>query len=104
MAGSVSSRSGRRQIGRGWVAATYLALVAFTLWTVVPFVWMVLASLKTNKEIYQDFTLLPKQPYFGHYTQLLFGYGSSGAGKASAYFGVWMANSAYVAVVTTLLS
>src|SRR5262245_26930351 len=102
--GSVTSRTARRQIGRGWVIATYVALAVFTLWTVVPFVWMILASLKTNKEIYQDFTLLPKTLYFGHYTTLLFGYGSTGAGKASAYFGVWMKNSAYVAVVTTTLS
>src|SRR4051794_5524733 len=103
--GSTASRSARRQIGRGWVIATYVALIIFALWTVIPFLWMILASIKTNKEIYNtDFTLLPKEVYFGHYQQLLFGYGSSGAGKASAYFGVWMKNSAYVAVVTTTLS
>src|SRR5436305_1694100 len=103
--GSASSRSGRRQIGRGWVIATYVALVLFTLWTVIPFVWMILASVKTNKEIYDvSFSLVPKQIYFGHYEQLIFGNGSTGAGKASAYFGVWMRNSAYVAIVTTTAS
>src|SRR5437867_874134 len=102
--GSTSSRSARRSIGRGWVIATYVALAIFAIWTVVPFLWMFLASLKTNKEIYQDFTLVPKSLYFGHYTTLLFGYGSTGAGKASAYFGIWMKNSAYVAIVTTTVS
>src|SRR6266511_2027452 len=78
-----SARAGRRAIGRGWVIATYAALAFFLLWTVVPFIWMMLASIKTNKEIYQDFTILPKSVYFGHYVALL-----------SGKFGIWMRNSA----------
>jgi multiple sugar transport system permease protein len=88
-----SSRSGRRALGRGWIVATYLALLFFVLWTVVPFVWMFLASVKTNKEIYQDFTILPKQLFFGHYVDL-----------ATGKFGLWMRNSALVSVVVTSLS
>jgi multiple sugar transport system permease protein len=102
--GSVSLRSGRRQIGRGWVIATYVALLVFTIWTVVPFLWMLLASLKTNKEIYQDFTLLPKTWYLGNYAQILLGQAGIGGGKASANFNRWLGNSAYVSVVTTALS
>lgn len=83
----------QRGIGRGWMVATYVGLVLFALWTVVPFVWMILASIKTNKEIYQEFTLVPRQVYWGHYASLL-------GGK----FGIWMRNSALVALVTTALS
>ena len=46
-----SSKSGRRAIGRGWVIATYVSIIFFVLWTVVTFMWMMLASIKTNKEI-----------------------------------------------------
>jgi multiple sugar transport system permease protein len=88
-----ASKAGRRAIGRGWVIATYVALIFFLLWTVVPFIWMMLASVKTNKEIYQDFTLVPKSLYFGHYVSL-----------ATGNFGVWMGNSALVSSVATFLS
>jgi multiple sugar transport system permease protein len=90
---SKASTAGRRAIGRGWVIATYAALAFFLLWTVVPFIWMMLASVKTNKEIYQDFTLVPKSLYFGHYVAL-----------ATGNFGVWMGNSALVSSVATFLS
>jgi multiple sugar transport system permease protein len=90
---SGSTRSGRQTLGRGWVIATFALLIFFLLWTVVPFVWMILASIKTNKEIYQDFTFWPKQVYFGHYQALI-------AGK----FGGWMINSTYVSVASTGLA
>lgn len=88
-----STRAGRQSIGRGWRIASYVALVIFLFWTIVPFVWMVLASVKTNKEIYNDFTLVPKTLYFGHYVTLL-------GGK----FGVWMRNSAEVSIAATAVS
>jgi len=88
-----STRAGRRGIGRGWLIATYAALVIFLVWTVVPFLWMILASLKTNKEIYGDFTILPQTVYFGHYVTLL-------GGK----FGIWMRNSAEISIAATALS
>lgn len=97
----VQSKGGRRSIGRGWVIATYVGLVFFLLWTLIPFVWMLLASLKTNKEIYQDFTLFPQKLYFGHYTGL---FASDGGSKASGNFSQWLLNSAIVAVVVTVLS
>lgn len=88
-----STRSGRQSLGRGWVIATYVAIAFFIVWTVVPFMWMILASIKTNKEIYQDFTIFPKQVYFGHYSALM-------AGK----FSIWMRNSTLIASTATLLS
>jgi multiple sugar transport system permease protein len=83
----------RRSIGRGWIIATYVGLIFFVLWTVVPFIWMMLASVKTNKEIYEDFTILPKSLYFGHYAALM-------GGK----FAVWLRNTAYISTVVTVLS
>jgi len=88
-----STHAGRRTIGRGWAIATYAALVFFVIWTVVPFIWMALASIKTNKEIYNDFTILPKSIYFGHYVSLMTG-----------NFGMWLRNSAEVSIAATTLS
>src|SRR5215472_2980087 len=88
-----STRAGRQSIGRGWRIASYMALVFFLLWTIIPFVWMVLASIKTNKEIYDDFTIVPKSIYFGHYVSLL-------TGK----FVIWMRNSAEVSIAATAVS
>jgi multiple sugar transport system permease protein len=80
--------------------ATYVGLVFFLLWTLVPFLWMLLASLKTNKEIYDNFTLVPKHLYFGHYAALLKGGGGS---KASGSFRQWL-NSTIISVSVTVLS
>lgn len=83
----------RHPLGRGWVLATFVALGFFVLWSIIPFLWMIMASLKENKEIYRDFTILPKHVYWGHYLSLV-----------SGKFGVWTRNSALVAVVVTTLS
>jgi multiple sugar transport system permease protein len=96
-----NTKGGHRSIGRGWVIATYVGLIFFLLWTLIPFIWMFLASLKTNKEIYQEFTLLPEKLYFGHYISL---FSASGGSKASGNFSRWLLNSALVSTVVTLLS
>src|SRR5881397_3837396 len=89
-----STRGGRRTIGTGWLIATYVLLVFFTLWTVIPFLWMFLASIKTNKEIYNpEFTIFPKQVFLGHYADLLNG-----------PFFIWFRNSTIVSLTSTLLS
>jgi multiple sugar transport system permease protein len=88
-----SSTAGRNSLGKGWIIATYVSIGFFVVWTVIPFMWMILASIKTNKEIYQDFTIFPKEVYFGHYTALM-------GGK----FGIWMRNSTLISSAATLLS
>jgi len=100
-AARTAEKAGRRSIGRGWMIATYIGLAFFLFWTLVPFLWMLLASLKTNKEIYDNFTLVPKHLFFGHYGDLLRGGGGS---KASGSFRQWLLNSAMVSVVVTALS
>lgn len=98
-----STRAGRRSISTGWRVLTFVALIVFLLWTVVPFFWMFLASVKTNKEIYQEFTLLPRVWTFEHYVSLFSATGT-GRSRASANFSRWLLNSGMVAVVVTLLS
>jgi multiple sugar transport system permease protein len=88
-----SRRGGRRKLSPVWVFATYGLLIFFTLWTLIPFFWMFMASVKTNKEIYQDFTFLPRQWFWGHYYDLLTG-----------HYGRWMQNSTIVSVGATALS
>ncbi len=91
--------TGERTIGRGWIIATYVALVLFLIWTIAPFIWMILASIKTNKEIYNDFTFWPRQVYWGNYQGLF-----SGKGRISGNFSKWLVNSAEVALVVTSIS
>ncbi len=86
-------RGGLRALDTRWVVATYGMLIFFTLWTTIPFFWMFMASVKTNKEIYQDFTFLPRQWYWGHYYDLLTG-----------SYAAWMRNSTVVSVGATVLS
>ncbi len=99
----VSKGGGRRSIGRGWVIATYVGLIFFLLWTLVPFFWMFMASVKENREIYQEFTIFPRTWTFEHYRNL-FDAGTSGRSKASANFSRWVLNSAIISVVVTGLS
>ena len=90
-----STKGGRRTIGLGWVVATYVLLLVFVLWTVIPFLWMFLASIKTNKEIYDpNFTILPKSVFLGHYNDLVL----------KGPFLIWLRNSAIVSLTSTLLA
>ena len=82
---------------------TFVGLIFFILWTIVPFFWMFLASVKTNKEIYQEFTLLPRVWTAEHYVNL-FSTTGTGRSRASAYFSRWLLNSALVGLVVTVLS
>jgi len=85
------------------VIATYVGLIIFLLWTLIPFIWMFLASVKTNKEIYEQFSFLPKRWTWEHY-QSLFSATTAGRSKASANFSRWLLNSALVSFVVTMLS
>jgi multiple sugar transport system permease protein len=99
----LGSTRARRTIGRGWVILTFAGLIFFLLWTIIPFFWMFLASVKTNKEIYQDFTLLPRVWTGEHYISL-FSATAAGRSRASVNFSRWLINSGLVALVVTLLS
>lgn len=80
---------------RRWVA--WAVVVAATVFLVFPFVWMVLTSLKTNRELY-DLSAVPLWIRDGvtveHYELLL--------GRSP--FGTWLRNSIVVSFVTTCIT
>ena len=41
---------------------TYALLALFVFMVAVPLFWMVTTALKTNKDLYEDFTYLPSRP------------------------------------------
>jgi multiple sugar transport system permease protein len=57
-------------LGRVAWAAAALGAIAFAL---IPLVWMVLTSVKTNREITQDTTLIPNALTIGNYVSLFSG-------------------------------
>lgn len=82
------------KMSRGQFAVTHLILIAFTLWSVVPIVWVVLTSLKTENEVFQaTLQILPKSPSLDNYQELL----------ARGDFLTWAWNSILIAVLTTLI-
>jgi multiple sugar transport system permease protein len=73
----------------------YTALLAFFLWVVFPFYWMVATSLRPNQELYaRNVSLLPQELTLEHYRTELDRY----------QFGVRLRNSLVVASTTTLLT
>lgn len=72
-----------------------LALALFVLWTLSPFYWMIVTSLKTHDEIYgTEATLWPQAPTLESYVTLFF----------DTPYGLFFRNSMIVALATTLLS
>ena len=77
----------RRDLTQG-AAYTWLIIVSVT--TVLPFLWMILTSLKPKPEIYY-FRFLPREPTLAHYVDVL----------TRWQFGTWFFNSIMVTVITT---
>jgi ABC-type glycerol-3-phosphate transport system permease component len=77
-----------RRIGDG-------LLVLMLVWTLVPFYWMIVTSLKKDKEIYGfEATLIPRQPTLANYTRLF----------KTTPFVKYLRNSTIVALGTTITS
>ena len=85
---SLAGRRGRR--GQATRAVVWVLLLAGGLLMVMPFVYMLSTSLKTNAEVY-ELSLLPRAPTLANYQRLA---GASG-------FPRWFLNSLAIAVVTT---
>lgn len=84
----------RRWLGRIGRAAQYLILVAAAVVFVLPFVWMVLASLMTNNEIVAvPFRWIPEQWQFDHYAQIW----------SRTDMATWLGNTVFFAVAVTTL-
>jgi multiple sugar transport system permease protein len=85
---SLAGRRGTR--GRATRAVVWVLLLAGGLLMVMPFVYMLSTSLKSNAEVY-ELSLLPRAPTLANYRRLA---GASG-------FPRWFLNSLAIAVVTT---
>jgi multiple sugar transport system permease protein len=74
----------------------YLPLAAFLVLMLFPFYWMLITSIKTNRELYSQkvMPLIVHQPTLKHYIDLL----------SETNFLVWTYNTMLVAVVTTVVS
>ena len=77
----------------GWsAAAVHAFLIAYSLLTLVPFVWAILTSLKTTRELAEATQLLPVAFNLDAYRTIL-----------ASDFKTWFFNSMFVALVVTLL-
>src|ERR1700752_30535 len=71
------------------------ALLLMVLWTAIPFYWMIVTSLKYDKEIYgYEATLIPERPTISNYITII---------RDTPYL-IYLRNSVVVAVSSTLLS
>lgn len=50
---------------------TYAWLVIFVCTVAVPLYWMVTTAIKTNKELYEDFTYIPRQPTLENFYRVI---------------------------------
>ena len=72
-----------------------ITLLLMVLWTAVPFYWMVVTSLKHDREIYgYEATLIPQEPTLANYTTIF---------QDTPYL-LFLRNSVTVAVGSTLAS
>jgi multiple sugar transport system permease protein len=50
---------------------TYACLALFVFMVAVPLFWMVTTAIKTNKELYEDFTYLPRRPTLENFVRVI---------------------------------
>ena len=50
---------------------TYACLALFVVMVAVPLFWMVTTAIKTNKELYEDFSYLPRQPTLQNFVRVI---------------------------------
>ena len=50
---------------------TYALLALFVVMVAVPLFWMVATAIKTNKELYEDFTYLPRHPTIENFVRVI---------------------------------
>lgn len=75
---------------------TYMPLSMFVVFAVFPFYWMLVASLKSNRELYslKAFPFWVDKPVLSQYTYLF----------ENTDFLTWLMNSVSVGIITTLVS
>ncbi len=82
----------------------YLILGVMCIIWIMPFVYLVLHSLRLDGGVIDNGALLPKQLTFQHYIDLFAGNAPSGAGKATLYFPQWFTNTFIVACFSCVIS
>jgi multiple sugar transport system permease protein len=50
---------------------TYGLLTLFVLMVAIPLFWMVTTALKTNKDLYEDFSYVPRRPTIQHFVRVI---------------------------------
>ena len=50
---------------------TYGLLACFVVMVAVPLFWMVTTALKTNKDLYEDFSYIPRRPTLQHFVRVI---------------------------------
>ena len=50
---------------------TYGLLAVFVIMVAVPLFWMVTTAIKTNKELYEDFSYLPQRPTLENFVRVI---------------------------------
>jgi multiple sugar transport system permease protein len=71
-----------------------VALGLAVVWSLVPILWMLSTSLKSNREITQDGTVLPATPTFENYRSLF----------TFRHFGAYLTNSLVVTAASVIVS
>jgi len=81
---------------RAWVRRVVLitGLTLFTIWTVIPVLWMVLTSIKPTADLYTKPSLIPTDLTGANYTTVI----------TQSLFTTWLRNSAVVAFGTTAVA
>jgi len=84
---------------RRWVYF-YLPLTVFVLWLLFPFYWMLVTSVRPDRELYKAWTAPNYAPFWTahptlvHITDLL----------TETLFTRWMANTLFIALISTVIS
>ncbi len=88
----MKSMTARRKIGKIFI---YLLLLLVVLITVLPFVWMLSASIKSDREVFQmnPFVLIPENPHWDNYMKVW----------TKIPFAVFIKNTVILTVVVTIL-
>jgi multiple sugar transport system permease protein len=55
----------------GAKVVTYGLLAVFVIMVAVPLFWMVTTAIKTNKELYEDFSYFPQRPTLDHFVRVI---------------------------------
>jgi multiple sugar transport system permease protein len=69
-------------------------LLIFAVWTLFPFLWIIATSIKPNRDIYRDVTIIPKRVTFEHYVDVI----------QHTDFLIYFRNSLLVATGTTVIA